>query len=104
LKFLALDLDNMTRVDAEIEVQRLRDLVRPLKLGRAIIKRSSDKSRHLIFPEARLDDKTHDALVMMSRSHEGWKQFTFLVDDACYRWSKKHEAEKPYIEEVLEDG
>jgi hypothetical protein len=103
MKFLALDCDNMTYEDCVIEVKRIRNLITPVKLGTAIIKRSSEKNRHIIFPNARLSKEQELGLIMVSRAHEGWKRFTYLAEDTTIRVSAKKGASAPEIEGVIED-
>lgn len=101
LHFVALDLDRMLLPDIELEARRLQYMFRDFKLGKAVIKQSSNRSYHLIFPDARFTRKQEEAVIMQSRAHDGFKRFSFLVGDTTIRESAKKGSERPFVVEVI---
>jgi len=102
---LAFDFDNIRRVEVKLEIRRLRLLVKPYKLGRALVKYSSNSNwkYHVLFPDARVDREMEEALIIISRAHSGWKYFSLTVGDTTMRVSSKKGGGKPLLVEVDED-
>lgn len=83
----------------EIELVRLKNLCPKLRDAKAAIYRTKNGWHLIIY--ASLSEEERDVLLSMTRCHQGFKYFTYLVGTATLRVSKKNNAPPPYLYKVV---
>lgn len=81
----------------ELILMDVKRLQRMFRLGKAVVYRSSQNGVHVYFPDARLTKEQVEAILLESKCHWGFKQFSVRVGDQTLRVSGKKGAGRPEL-------